>query len=120
MGRSFRFAAGLGVSLVLAMGTWPASADVTLVSQEARSGSGDWAIRPLGLTDPTYNWDHPTTWTTSTNFTTLGPAGGGLQLNLTRSGSTSKNIGPPAGTGARFAKKCQAFACSSPGRSRLN
>jgi hypothetical protein len=82
----------------VALATSSALADVTLVSQEARTGTGDWAIWPMNPTDPTYNWDHPTVWSTTSNFTTLDPSGDGLQLNMTRSGSTGKGIGPPAGS----------------------
>jgi len=99
MGRSLGINLVLAVLFAVALGSSSALAEVTLVSQEARSGSGDWAIWPLGLTDPTYNWDHPTAWNTTTNFTTLDLEGDGLQLNLTRSGFLNMSRGVPAGTG---------------------
>lgn len=99
MGRYLGIKSVLAGLCAVALATSSALADVTLVSQEARSGSGDWAVWPINPTDPTYNWDHPTVFNTTSSFTTLDPSGDGLQVNMTRSGSLSLTRGVPAGTG---------------------
>jgi hypothetical protein len=88
-----RLAARLPALLTFALLTLPALAQVTLVSQEARSGSGGWTVAPF---DPSQNRDNPTTWSTNTNFTDVSDLG--LHLKITRSGSLNVFRSAPTGT----------------------
>ena len=86
-GPLFRSPATLAALLLLSLLTPTAFPDVTLISQQARTGSGNWSSGPLGSTS------NPTTWTTNTNFTTADPSG--LHLNITRTGSAGASRGAP-------------------------
>jgi hypothetical protein len=86
-GQPLRSPATLAALLLLTLLTPTALPDVTLISQQARSGFGSFSSGPEGSTSV------PTTYTVNNNFTDVSPDG--LHVKITRTGSGSAGRGPP-------------------------
>src|SRR5688500_17477021 len=99
MGQSLKsLTAMLSALFTLALAvTSPAFAELTLVSEQLRSGSGGWSRGILGNTSDPTDWSTAPFPDTPTNFTLADPSGG-LQVKVTRRGSLSVFRNAPTGT----------------------